>query len=208
MVFCRLWLDDDQTKRTYHHHICGDDSDVLTWGVTAPQTMVEADAAPSLWHSSLEHHRSQKNTGCRTRSNIPNPQFSHWKIRNYSISAQNSIPSTNNHAPLRGHFCRNHWKVSMHLSSNLATQRLGFWWLKKFDWFHLQCLHSTEWGRYQHSNVTICILTTVESDQTPSIYIRLMLDPIWSGMYLYQSWWYGLYSCVTHIWALVQAITV
>jgi hypothetical protein len=49
MVFCRQWHDYDQTKRTYHHHICGGDSDVLTWGVAAPQTMVEADAAPSLW---------------------------------------------------------------------------------------------------------------------------------------------------------------
>jgi hypothetical protein len=33
------------------------------------------------------------------------------------------------------------------------------------------------------SNVTICLLTTVESDQTPSIYIRLMLDPVSSGLY-------------------------
>ena len=49
MVFCRLWHDDDQTKRTYHLHICGGDSDVLTWGVAAPQTIVEADAAPSPW---------------------------------------------------------------------------------------------------------------------------------------------------------------
>jgi hypothetical protein len=47
MVFCRQWHDYDQTKRTNHHHICGGDSDVLTWGVAAPQTMVEADAAPS-----------------------------------------------------------------------------------------------------------------------------------------------------------------
>jgi hypothetical protein len=49
MVFCRLWHDDDQTKRTHHLHICGGDSDVLTWGVAAPQTIVEADAAPSPW---------------------------------------------------------------------------------------------------------------------------------------------------------------
>jgi hypothetical protein len=49
MVFCRLWHDDDQTKRTYHLHICGGDSDVLTWGVAAPQIIVEADAAPSPW---------------------------------------------------------------------------------------------------------------------------------------------------------------
>jgi hypothetical protein len=49
MVFCRLWHDYDQTKRTYHHHlyICGGDRDVLTWGAAAPQTMVEADAALS-----------------------------------------------------------------------------------------------------------------------------------------------------------------
>ena len=32
MVFCRLWHD-DKTKRTYHLHVCDDDSDVLTWGV-------------------------------------------------------------------------------------------------------------------------------------------------------------------------------
>ena len=49
MVFCRQWHDYDQTKRTDHHHICGDDNDVLTWGVAAPQTIVEADAAPSPW---------------------------------------------------------------------------------------------------------------------------------------------------------------
>jgi len=49
MVFCRLWHDDNQTKLTYHHHICGGDSDVLTWGIAAPQTMVEAVAAPSPW---------------------------------------------------------------------------------------------------------------------------------------------------------------
>jgi hypothetical protein len=57
MVFCRQWHDYDQTKRTYHHHICGGDSDVLTWGVAAPQTMVEADAAPSLWW----HDENQNN---------------------------------------------------------------------------------------------------------------------------------------------------
>jgi len=51
MVFCRLWRDDDQTKRTYHIQGCGGDIDVLTWCVTAPQTMVEANAAPTpLWH--------------------------------------------------------------------------------------------------------------------------------------------------------------
>jgi len=49
MVFCRLCDDDDQTKRKYHLHVCGGDSDVLTWGVAAPQTMVEAAAAPSPW---------------------------------------------------------------------------------------------------------------------------------------------------------------
>ena len=133
--------------------------------------------------------------------------FSHHVFCLFYLS-QNPISSTNNHAPLRGHFCRNHWKVSMHLSSNLATQRLGFWWLKKFDWFHLQWLHSTEWGGYQHGNATIWLLTTVESDQTPSIYIRLMLDPIWSGMYPLPIMVAWIYSCVTHIWALVQAITV
>ena len=40
-----------------HHHICGGDSDVLTWGVAAPQTMVEADAAPLLWW----HDENQNN---------------------------------------------------------------------------------------------------------------------------------------------------
>jgi hypothetical protein len=162
--------------------------------------LVRTDSAPKEHWSTF---------GCRTRSNIPNPQFSHWKILIFSISAQNPISTTNNHDPLPGLFCSHHWKVSMHLSSNLAGQRQGFWWLKKFGWFHLHWLHSTEWGGYQHGNATIWLLTTVESDQTPSIYIRLMLDPIWSGCTLYQSWWYGLYSCgVTHIWALVQAITV
>jgi hypothetical protein len=63
MVFCRQWHDYDQTKRTYHHHICGGDSDVLTWGVAAPQTMVEADAAPSLWW----HDENQNNFCARSR---------------------------------------------------------------------------------------------------------------------------------------------
>ena len=45
MVFCRLWLDDDQTKRTYHHHICGDDRDVLTWGVAGLRDRMESAAA-------------------------------------------------------------------------------------------------------------------------------------------------------------------
>ena len=45
MVFCRLWRDDDQTKRTYHLQGCGGDIDVLTRGIAAPQAIVGADAA-------------------------------------------------------------------------------------------------------------------------------------------------------------------
>ena len=73
--------------------------------------LVRTDSAPKEHWSTF---------GCWTRSNIPNPQFSHWKILNFSISAQNPISTTNNHAPLVGLFCKHHWKVSMHLSSNLA----------------------------------------------------------------------------------------
>ena len=46
MVFCRLWRDDSQTKRTYHLYGCGDDKDVLTWGAAAPQTMVRQRTSP------------------------------------------------------------------------------------------------------------------------------------------------------------------
>ena len=42
MVICRLWRADTQTKSTYHLHGCGGDSNVLTWGVAAPQAMVGA----------------------------------------------------------------------------------------------------------------------------------------------------------------------
>ncbi len=54
MVFCRLWRDDDQTKRTYHLQGCGGDIDALTCGVAAPQAMVGAKAA--------QHHGCTPNT--------------------------------------------------------------------------------------------------------------------------------------------------
>ena len=45
IVVPRLWHEDDQTNHTYHLHACGHDSDVLTWGVAAPQAMVGVKAA-------------------------------------------------------------------------------------------------------------------------------------------------------------------
>ena len=49
-------------------------------------------------------------------------------------------------------------------------------------------------------DATIWHLTVVESDQIPSIYIRVMLDPVWSGLYPLQSWQcVDLYSDMIHI---------
>ena len=45
MAICILWCEDAQTDRTYHCHECGGDSDVITWGVAAPQALVGAKAA-------------------------------------------------------------------------------------------------------------------------------------------------------------------
>ena len=45
MVVCRLWREDTQTGRTYYFHGCGGDIDAHTWGVAAPQAMVEEKAA-------------------------------------------------------------------------------------------------------------------------------------------------------------------
>ena len=56
MVICRLWREGAQTNCTYHRHGCGGDSDVLTWGVAAPQAMVGAKASMPRLHA--EHQNN------------------------------------------------------------------------------------------------------------------------------------------------------
>ena len=54
IVFRRLWGDDAQTKRRYHHPGCAGDGDALGWDVRPPQAERFAKAA--------RHHGRTKKT--------------------------------------------------------------------------------------------------------------------------------------------------